>query len=38
MENIYSAYNFLEENIIDIKVDEIHYYPTEKETHFKLKN
>lgn len=38
MENIYSAYNFLEENIIDIKVDEIHYYPTEKETHFQLKN
>lgn len=38
IENIYNAYNFLEENVIDIKVKEIHYYPKEKEVHFKLDN
>ena len=38
MEEIYNAYNYLEENIIDIKVDSIDYYPTERETHFHLNN
>ena len=38
IENMYNAYQFLEENVIDIKVEEIHYYPVEKETHFKLEN
>lgn len=38
MEEIYNAYNYLEENIVDIKVDSIDYYPIERETHFQLNN
>lgn len=38
IEQMHSAYNFLEENIIDIKVDLIDYYPIEREAHFHLNN
>ena len=38
IEEMYNAYNFLEENIIDIKVDLIDYYPIEREAHFHLNN
>jgi hypothetical protein len=38
IEAIYQGYNYLEENIIDIKVVSIDYYPTQREAHFRLDN
>lgn len=38
MEVIYEAYKYLEDNIIDISVSELYYYPVEREVHFKLDN
>jgi len=38
IENIYNAYNYLEENILTSKVKLIDYYPIEREVHFKLEN
>jgi hypothetical protein len=38
MEAIYEAYQYLEDNVIDIKVEELYYYPIEREVHFKLDN
>lgn len=38
MEAIYEAYQYLEDNVIDIKIEELYYYPIEREIHFKLDN
>jgi hypothetical protein len=38
IEAIYQGYNYLEENIVDIKVVSIDYYPIQRETHFRLDN
>lgn len=38
IEAIYNGYNYLEENIIDIRVNSLDYYPIQREVHFRLDN